>query len=259
MIQIAVAGATGRMGRCVLELAARDEQIDVAAALTFVGDKLAGTTLRCGGLEVTVADRLGAPCDALIDFSVPTGTIEWLKVCERLEIPMVTGVTGHDEEQLLRLRDGARVIPIVAAANFSPGMCVMLSVVGPIVQRLGEAYDVEIVETHHRQKSDAPSGTARELLRRICEVSSHTDESNAVFGREGDVEEPPSGQIGIHAIRMGDVVGQHEVHISGAGETLTIRHTVQSRDVFARGAIRAAQWLLNQSPGLYTMDDVLGV
>lgn len=257
MIQLAIAGATGRMGRGLMEAAARDDRFDVAAGLTFVGDGATGTTLRVEDLEVTVADRLGVPCDVLIDFSTASGTIEWLEVCERLEIPMVTGVTGHTDEHLQRLRDGARIIPIVLAPNFSVGMRAMLDVVGRIAERLGVEYDVEVVEAHHRHKADAPSGTALSLVRRIREARGRRGDPDVIHGRHGDSGERPRGQIGVHAIRMGELVGQHEVHFSAAGETLTVRHAVQSRNPFISGALRAAEWVLGQPPGLYSIDNVL--
>ena len=257
MIQIAVAGATGRMGRCVLELAARDERFGIAAALTDAESGMTGTMMRFGDSEVTVADRLGAPCDVLIDFSAASGTIEWLKVCERLEIPMVTGVTGHDEHQLARLREGARVIPLVVAPNFSVGIRAMLTIVGQLAGQLGERFDVEIVETHHRHKADAPSGTALTLADQIAKAKGQTLDGSAIFGRKGQVGERPAGQIGVHAVRMGELVGQHEVHFAWPGETITIRHTAHSREAFGSGALRAAAWVVNQPAGFYSLDDVM--
>jgi 4-hydroxy-tetrahydrodipicolinate reductase len=256
MIELAVAGATGRMGRCVMELAVGDERFGIAAALTASETGLVGTKMHVGDTEVTLADRLGSPCDVLIDFSVAAGTVEWLKVCERYEIPMVTGTTGHDEQQLNRIHEGARVIPIVFAPNFSLGIRAMRKIAAQVAKLLGDQYDVEVVEAHHNRKVDAPSGTALALVDDIAEATGRTRDQAAIFGRHGQVGERPSGQIGVHAIRMGDTVGQHEVHFSGQGETLTIRHTAHSRELFALGALRAAAWVVNQSPGFYTLDDV---
>jgi 4-hydroxy-tetrahydrodipicolinate reductase len=257
MIQIAVAGATGRMGRCLLDLAARDERFGIAAALTDPESGMTGTTLRFGDSEIVVADRLGVPCDVLIDFSVAAGTIEWLKVCERLQIPMVTGATGHDEHQLARMREGARAIPLVVAPNFSVGVRAIRAIVGPLAKQLGDSFDIEIIEAHHRHKVDAPSGTALALAGEIAETLGRSLDADAVFGREGKVGERPAGQIGVHAVRMGELVGQHEVHFSGPGETVTIRHTAHSRETFAFGALRAAAWVVDQPPGFYTLDDVM--
>ena len=160
---------------------------------------------------------------------------------------------------------------IVKAANFSIGMQALLNVVGRVAVELGEEYDVEIVETHHRHKIDAPSGTALTIVAEIQKALNPSREreradpvasplvggAGLVFGRQGTVGERPKGQIGVHAVRMGDIVGQHEIHFSGPGETITIRHTAQSRETFAAGALRAAAWVIGKPPGLYSMRDVL--
>lgn len=272
MIRLAVTGATGRMGRCVLELAVRDKRFELAAALVAPGCSTNGTNLRVGDHEVRIVERLEGECDVLIDFSLPEGTAAWLDVCERREIPMVIGVTGHDEKQRAQIGEAAYRIPIVLAANFSVGVNAILGVLSQMARALGDGYDIEIVETHHRCKADAPSGTAQtfvEELRRALDQSRDgggTEQNAAsplvggapvVFGRHGRTGERPAGQIGVHSVRMGDVVGQHEIHFSGCGETITIRHTAHSRETFAAGALRAAAWIVNQRAGLYAMGDVL--
>lgn len=244
MIRLAVAGAAGRMGRCVLELAARDSRFKVAAAIDL------------GTQEPVPA------YDVLIDFTDAAGTMEWLKTCESRRLPMVIGATGHDEVQLARIVQVARSIPIVKSANFSVGVQVVLNVLGRIEKELGEEYDIEIVETHHRHKIDAPSGTALAFAgeiqggRELSRDRKGTD--HLVFGRHGKVGERPRGEIGVHSIRMGEIVGQHEIHFSGPGETITIRHTAHSRETFAAGALRAAAWIIGKPPGLYSMRNVLG-
>ncbi len=254
MIRLAVAGAAGRMGRCVLELASRDPRFEVAAAI----DRDAEPTLPA--------------CDVLIDFTDAEGTMAWLDVCRTRRIPMVIGATGHDERQQARIAEVARAIPIVKAANFSIGMQAVLNAVGRIAKDLGEEYDIEIIETHHRHKFDAPSGTALAIVAEIQQALNQSRErerddhvppplvggTKVVFGRHGRVGERPKGQIGVHAVRMGDVVGQHEIHFSGPGETITIRHTAQSRETFAAGALRAAAWIIGKPPGMYSMRNVLG-
>ncbi len=242
MIRLTVAGAAGRMGRCVIDLVSRDSHFEIAAA-------------------IDLGERQSIPsCDALIDFTHAAGTMDWLTVCEAQRLAMVIGSTGHDERQQARIAEAARVIPIVQSANFSVGMQVVLGALARIAGELGSEYDVEIVETHHRHKIDSPSGTALTLLAEIQKnTHQYSDRKGAavVFGREGKVGERPKGQIGVHAIRMGDVVGQHEIHFSGPGETVTIRHTAQSRDTFAAGALRAAAWVVGKPPGLYSMRNVL--
>jgi len=260
MIRLTVAGAAGRMGRCVLELASRDPRFEIAAAI----DRDAEPTFPA--------------CDVLIDFTDADGTMAWIDMCERRRVSMVIGATGHDELQFARIAQAAEVIPIVKAANFSIGMQVVLNAVGRIAKELGEEYDIEIVETHHRHKIDAPSGTALGIVERIVEGrafrarsasdgpgvdplararGSDSTASQVVFGRHGRVGERPKAQIGVHAVRMGEVVGQHEINFSGPGETITIRHTAQSRETFAAGALRAAAWVVGRPPGLYSMPDVL--
>jgi len=255
MIRLAVAGAAGRMGRCVLELAARDSRFEIAAAIDL-------------GAQHPVP-----ACDVVIDFTDAAGTMEWLKTCETRRLPLVIGATGHDEAQLARITQVARSIPIVKAANFSVGMQVVLGIVGRIAAELGDEYDTEIVETHHRHKIDAPSGTALALLAEAQRGAEQNLEhkgaggrvaspllsvATVVFGRHGQVGERPKGQIGVHSIRMGEIVGQHEIHFSGPGETITIRHTAHSRETFAAGALRAAAWIIGKPPGLYSMRNVLG-
>lgn len=254
MIRIALAGAAGRMGRCVLDLAAHDSRFEVAAAI----DRSAQRTLPI--------------CDVVIDFTDAAGTMEWLKTCESRRLPMVIGATGHDEGQLARIAQVARSIPIVKAANFSIGMQVVLNAVGRIAKELGEEYDIEIVETHHRHKIDAPSGSAlallaeaqrgaeqnRDLMGMGKDAKPLLRDTKAAFGRHGKVGERPKGEIGVHAVRMGEIVGQHEIHFSGPGETITIRHVAHSRETFAAGALRAAAWIIGKPPGLYSMRNVLG-
>jgi len=255
MIRLAVAGAAGRMGRCVLEAAAHDSRFEVVAAIDL------GT------------QQFIPACDVLIDFTDAAGTMEWLKTCESRRLPMVMGTTGHDESQLTRIAQVSHAIPIVKAANFSVGMQVVLNALGRIAKELGDEYDVEIVETHHRHKIDAPSGTALTLLAELQRSddqnrdrkgagnavrSPPVDGTTVVFGRHGKVGDRPKGQIGMHSIRMGDVVGQHEIHFSGPGETITIRHVAQSRETFAAGALRAAAWVIGKHPGMYSMRNVLG-
>ncbi len=257
MIQLAVAGGTGRLGSSIVSLAARDERFEVVAILTGEADPRIGEIIRIAGAEVVVADRLGIPAEIIIDASTPQGTMDWLKVAERLEVPFVTGVTGHDTHQIDRLREVSRAIPVVRASNFSVGMNALVRTAGDLAKQLGAGYDIEVIETHHRHKADAPSGSALTILEAIHGVSDRVAAGGVVHGREGKSPERPRGQIGVHSVRMGETVGRHEVHFSGFGETVTIVHDVQSREPFAAGALRAACWAVQQEPGLFSMDDVL--
>lgn len=254
MIRLAVAGASGRTGSRVVELASRDERFEVVFALTRSDCPDLGKPIQVGRRELSITDTIDGGCDVLIDFTVAEGTMAWLEVCRTRSLAMVIGATGHSEEQMARIRKAASEIPIVAASNFSIGIQTLLGVVGRIARELGDAYDVEIVEAHHRGKIDAPSGTALSLADEIAQATGRTRE-DVIFGREGKTGQRPKGQIGVHAIRMGDIVGAHDIHFSGPGETITLRHTAHSRDTFAAGALRASAWISGKRPGLYSTRD----
>ncbi len=257
MIRLALLGATGRMGARVLHLLDDDGRFELAAALTGGDDPRLGAELRVAGKAVTVTDSCDAAFDVLLDFSVPAGTMAWLDRCLACGTAMVIGPTGHTAEELDRIRSASATIAILKATNFSVGVNLMLSLVGEVAMRLGDAYDVEIIEHHHNQKLDAPSGTAISLLDSLIAATGRDRDRDAIFGRHGDTGSRPRHQIGVHAIRMGDTVGHHEVHFAGPGETVSIQHTAHSRDTFARGAIEAASWVCGKPPGLYGMRDVL--
>jgi len=256
MIRLAVAGATGRMGRCVVECVARDERFTIIAALTSAGYLLAGSNAGVGQENLKITESLDGECDVLIDFTVAEGTMAWLEVCAARKIPLVIGATGHSDQQCETIKKVSRTLPIVKAPNCSVGIQVMAQVLSELARKLGPDYDVEIVEAHHRHKIDAPSGTAI-LLADVIAQSTGRSSEGMIHGRKGHTGPRPKGQIGIHSIRMGEIVGQHEIHFSGPGETVTIRHIAHSRETFATGALRAAAWVIEQPPGLYTLQDVL--
>ena len=257
MIELAVAGASGRMGRCTLELASRDERFVIAAALTDKDCPSCGSRMRLGDQELRVTRNLETPCDVLIDFTTAPGTMAWLDVCKQLKIPMVIGATGHDDAQLGGVREAADIMPIVKAVNFSIGVQLILEAAGRLARELGEDYDIEVTETHHRDKIDAPSGTALAIVDEILRTSGRIGDDRVVFGRHGETGVRPRGQIGVHSLRLGETVGQHEVHFSGSGETITLGHTVHSRETFAAGALRAAVWVIGKKPGLYSLRDTI--
>lgn len=258
MTQLAVVGATGRMGRCVLELASVDQRFEVVAALCRGDDPLCGKSLRIGEGDYPVSNRLATACDVMIDFTTEGGTAAWLKSCLALSIPMVIGGTDHSDDDLGRISEAARSIPILKADNFSVGITALMDMVGRMARQLGEAYDIEIVETHHRGKADAPSGTARALVDRLQAEEKRLKVTDVVFGREGMTGPRPANQIAVHAVRMGGVIGQHEIHFASTEETVTLRHCAHSRKAFAAGALRGAAWIVGKKPGLYSMADVLG-
>ena len=264
MIRLAVAGALGRTGGTVLAEAARDERFEVVAALiepdtdqTDGRDHL-DSSIEVGNRQLVLTDQLQVECDVLIDFTHPAGTMHWVNKCVGLRLPMVSGTTGLSAEQIARLKAAGRTIPLVHASNFSVGIHLLRQAAKLLAQELGPGFDIEVVEAHHRHKQDAPSGTALTLLDDLLEVTGGSREQDAIFGREGRTGPRPTGQIGVHALRLGEVVGRHEVHFSSAGETLTLSHTAHSRAAFAAGALRAATWIMGKPAGFYGIEDVVG-
>ncbi len=257
MTRLAVLGATGRMGTRVLALVDGDPRFDVVAAVTDRSDPRCGDTIEVCGKTLVVADGCDLDFDVLIDFSVPEVTIAWVDGCVSTGAAMVIGATGHTTEQLDRLHAASARIAILRASNFSVGVNLLLDVVGEVARRLGDAYDIELIEHHHNRKIDAPSGTALSLLDAVVDATGRDRDVDVVFGRSGDTGARPHRQIGVHAVRMGELVGHHELHFSGPGESLRISHTAHSRDTFARGAIEAAAWLAHKPAGVYGMRDFL--
>ncbi len=264
MLRIAITGAAGRMGRRVAALAIESGEFDVAAAMEMPGhDALGrdvGEVAGAGAFGVKITPSLpdDVACDAMIDFSLPEGTMKFLPVCVRRSLPLVAGTTGLTASQQAELTDSAREIPLLQAANFSVGINVLLKVAGEVASALGADYDIEVAETHHRFKKDAPSGTAIALARSVCRGLGIDYAEAAVPGRSGQCPRKP-GEIGMHALRVGDTVGEHQVHFGSLGETVTLAHAAHTRDTFVRGALRAARWLAGQKPGHYDMQDVLGL
>jgi len=262
MIKIAITGAAGRMGRRIAALAIESEQFDIVSALETPGHEALGKDLGdlagLGAFGLKITETLQETPEVLIDFSQPEGTLQWLEACRQARTAMVIGTTGLTESQQATVADSAATIPIVHAANMSVGVNVLLKVVADVARALGEDYDIEIAETHHRFKKDAPSGTALAFAQTICRATGRDPGQSLVSGRSGRCPRKP-GEIGIHALRVGDTVGEHAVCFGNLGETVTISHSAHTRDTFARGALRAARWVADRKPGLYTMADVLGL
>jgi 4-hydroxy-tetrahydrodipicolinate reductase len=241
-------------------LAITDAKFRVVAAMEAAGHAAIGRDVgTLAGAEpagVPVSETLTGQPDVIIDFSAPESTLKWLDAARKRKIPIIVGTTGLTESQLAELADAAAVIPIVHAPNFSVGVNLLFRIVGEVAKALGEDYDIEITEAHHRFKKDAPSGTAMGLARSICAATGKDLAETLVHGREGMSLRKP-GEIGMHAIRVGDTVGEHSVYFGNLGETITISHSAHTRDTFARGALRAAAWAVGKKPGLYTMQQVL--
>jgi 4-hydroxy-tetrahydrodipicolinate reductase len=256
-MKVAIAGAGGRMGQALIEAVLADRDLQLAAALDAAGSAALG---RAAG-PVKVGADLGAlaAADVLVDFTRPEGTLAHLEACLGRGKAMVIGTTGFSEAQKARIAQGAKRIPVVLSPNFAVGVNVVFRLAQTAAKALGDAYDVEIVEAHHRHKVDAPSGTALMLGELVAQALGRDLAQVATHGREGDTGERPAKAIGFHSIRGGDIVGEHTVIFAGAGERVEVSVRSQSRMTYAAGALRAAKWLQGRGPGLYDMFDVLGL
>ena len=250
-------GAAGRMGQRILSLADEDETFSVVAGV----DRDPGTLSDLGlKIDKPLLDSLPAHKGAVvIDFSHATATPSCIEHCAANGMPLAIGTTGIDPEAFNGMLDkAAESIPVLAAPNMSVGVNLVFQVAAQIAQTLGLDYDIEVVEAHHHHKVDAPSGTAYGITDAICEATNRT-RSDLVHGREGNTGARTRGEIGVHAMRMGDVVGDHSAYFVGNGERVVLSHIAHSRDIFAKGALRAAAFLGQAKPGRYTMKDVLGL
>lgn len=260
---IGVNGACGRMGQRILQLAHEDPAVEIGAALEAPGHpqlgRDVGELLGLGRLDVLVsADiSLNKRLDAVIDFSQPQGTMTVLPLCLRQRIPLVVATTGHSAAQKQEIEAAAHQTALLMAPNMSLAVNVLMKLAQQTAALLRDKnFDVEILERHHRFKKDSPSGTAYHFAKLIQDAMG---QSSLRHGREGLVGERPNHEIGIHAVRVGDNVGEHTIVFSTLGETLELTHRAHSRDCYARGAIQAAKFLAGRPPGRYTMSDVLGL
>jgi 4-hydroxy-tetrahydrodipicolinate reductase len=204
-------------------------------------------------------DRIIDLGDVIIDFTAPAATISHVELAVEKNKAMVIGTTGIDAEHLQKIQDAAGKIPIMFAPNFSVGVNLLLNALQDMARVLGDDYDIEIIEAHHRLKKDAPSGTALKLAQVIADALGRDLDEVGRYARKGIIGERTKKEIGIQTIRGGDIVGDHTVMFCGLGERIEITHKASSRDTFARGALRAAAWIARQKPGLYDMQDVLGL
>lgn len=267
MTKIVIIGAGGRMGRRIAALAIESELFDVVGAVKITGSDLIGKDVGelagVGKFGVDITDNLDHLTaddwpDVAIDFSMPEGTMHWVPVCRRKAIAMVIGTTGLTESQQAEIVDAASDVPIVFAGNYSMGINLLTKLITVAAETLGEDYDVEISETHHRFKKDAPSGTAIMLAKAACQGLGSEYGEVVTHGRGGHQPRKP-GEIGMHSLRLGDTVGEHSAIFGNLGETITFSHSAHTRDTFVRGALRAAAWVVGKKPGLYNMCDVLGL
>jgi 4-hydroxy-tetrahydrodipicolinate reductase len=264
-IRIAVLGAGGKMGRAIVRVIALTPGAVLAVATerpggTAVGQD-AGTLAGTAALGVAVQDALPAAgaADVWIDFSVPAASVAAAHAAAEAKAALVVGTTGLGPTERAELDSAARRTPLVFAPNMSVGVNLLFKLVADAARALGPTYDLEIVETHHRAKRDAPSGTALGLARALAEAAGRDLNAAARYERHGEIGARSPGEIGIQTLRGGDVVGDHTVFFLGDGERIEITHRATSRDTFAQGAVRAALWVAGRPPGLYDMRAVLGL
>lgn len=258
MIRAAVAGAGGRMGSLVLAALRAEKDFAVAGAFERADSEHVGR--EAGGVRIAPAieGALERGADVLIDFTAPVASLHHAKVCASRGVALVIGTTGFSGAQKEELGASAARIPVLLAPNMSVGVNVLFRLVAEAARALGPAYEVEIVEMHHRMKRDAPSGTALRLAEVAAQALGYDGKDALVCERHGDTGARKPGTIGVQALRGGDVVGDHTVHFLADGERLELTHRASSRDNFVRGALRAARWLAGKRPGFYDMQDVLG-
>lgn len=263
--KIVIAGVSGRMGHALLEGVFADEALELYGALDRpespqIGRDAGDTFGKATGVKVTsdiVAALKGA--DALIDFTRPEATMQYLKACVQTGVKHIIGTTGLTLEQKTRIEAASKKTAIVFAPNMSVGVTMLINLVEQAAKALGDGYDIEVVEMHHRHKVDAPSGTALRLGEAAAKGIGKSLQDCAVYAREGVTGERPAGTIGFATLRGGDVVGDHTVIFAGTGERVEITHKASSRATFAQGALRAAKFLRDKNNGLYDMRDVLGL
>jgi 4-hydroxy-tetrahydrodipicolinate reductase len=268
MIKAVVTGAAGRMGSRIINVLSTSEGIRLSGAVERKGHALVGQDscgpagLPAGGVLTVITDDLAAAlktADVLIDFTFPESTLEHIRTCADLGKALVIGSTGFSKEQLGQIDQYVKKIPCVLSPNMSIGVNLCFKILEEIARTIGDDYDMEIVEAHHRMKKDAPSGTAMKMAEVIARAVNRNLDEVGVYARKGMIGERTKKEIGIQTLRAGDIVGEHTVMFAGKGERIEITHRAHSRDTFAAGAIRAAKWVVGRKPGLYTMQDVLGL
>jgi 4-hydroxy-tetrahydrodipicolinate reductase len=258
-MKIAIAGAAGRMGQMLIREIARTEGASVVAALEGPGSNAIGTEAAKGVKIVADAAAAIGAAQVLIDFTVPAATVSHAKICADKGVSMVIGTTGLDPEQTKAVHEAAKRVPILWAANMSLGVNILLALVEKSASMLDPAYDIEVLEMHHRHKIDAPSGTALALGRAAAAGRKVQLEKVWRKSRDGHTGARPAGEIGFATLRGGEEVGVHTVMFAAAGERLELSHRAFSRETYASGAVRSALWLKGKKPGLYGMKDVLGL
>ncbi|MDN5565821.1 MAG: 4-hydroxy-tetrahydrodipicolinate reductase [Psychrobacter sp.] len=266
IINIGVIGAGGRMGRMLIEAVQDNPLTTLSAAIERQGSSLvgadAGEVASIGRIDIKIVDDLVVVIDnidVLIDFSLPEATEQNMQICAEHKVAMVIGTTGFNEQQEQVLTEASKHIAIVYAGNYSTGVNLSLKLLSMAAKAFGTEADVEVIEAHHKHKIDAPSGTAYMMAEAVAEARGQDLKQVAVYGREGQTGAREAGTIGIHAIRGGEIIGDHTVMFIADGEVVEITHRARARMTFAAGAVRATTWIVHKKSGQYNMQDVLGL
>lgn len=258
MQRVVVAGAGGRMGRALIEAVQRAPDLTLHAACDVAGSPAIGSD--AGGVKITAdVARAVVGANAFIDFARPEGTLEHLAACRANRVAMVIGTTGFEASGRAAIDDAARTLPILFAPNMSVGTNLVFKLIETAAGALQDGYDIEIIEAHHKHKVDAPSGTALRMGEIAARATGRDLKRDGIFAREGVTGERPKNAIGFATIRGGDIVGEHTVLFAGTGERVEISIRSTSRATYAEGALRAVRFLAGKGPGLYDMQDVLGL
>lgn len=264
MIRVIVDGACGRMGKMIVQGVVQQEDMQIVGAIEYAGNPQIGEDVGevagVGPLGVSVGGNLSSilgEADVVIEFTTPGATIENLRSVVEADKAMVIATTGFADEELAQVHELAAQISCVMAPNMSVGVNVMLQAIQVVAKALGDDYDVEVIEAHHNQKVDSPSGTALRIAEVLADALDRKLPEVGVYGRHGIVGKRPRKEIAIHAIRGGDIAGDHTVLFAGAGERIEVTHRAHSREAFARGAIRATRWVVNAPKGLHDISEVL--
>ncbi len=266
MAQVAIHGAAGRMGQSIATVLRDHPEASLVAAMDREGSELIGRDIGqlTGGAPSGVCitsdvEEFLSNVEVVIDFSIASASAKLLSLCAGQHIPMVIGTTGLDPETRASLERAAERVPIVFAPNYSQGVNALYFLAARATELLGPGFDAEIVEIHHRHKVDSPSGTAVHLGEVVARAKQLDPEQAVSHGRSGQVGARPTEEVGMMALRGGDVVGEHTLYLVGEGERLELTHRATDRSIFARGAVRAAQWVVARPAGLYDMADVMGI
>lgn len=268
-IGIFVSGANGRMGKNIIKLAMEESGLRLAGATESPDSSLQGADagLNAGtqNASVTISPDFDRPLQkwsspaVIIDFSSPAVTLNNIERAVEYKVPVVIGTTGFTDEEEAKIKEAAQTIPVVFAPNMSVGMNLVFKLVEEAARVMAEDYDIEILEAHHKYKKDSPSGTARRIAEIVCESSGRSYPGDMVYQRHGNDDVRTKKEVGMQTIRGGDIVGEHTVYFCGEGERVEIKHVAGRRTTFAKGALRAAKWVVGQKPGWYTMRHVLGL